>query len=442
MEEFLDLLKNKASFLLHNKKNLISFLVLVILILGLFVGINLIRQQQIIKSRAGGDPIVFVESSDVFQKEGRWFTKTNKVSLQITSPLGPPASANSLVPGGTAVPSPVINTSQHVYILEVDDTVDTPDGIEWDKTAQLFYQKYPDKYDFLAIFPTFKPKQEIPASGLHSSVQNEVRGICIGITKPNRELWESDKLKGIEIYPYSDSNYQAFLDYPDTSGRLLLQETSHQWLTSIGRISRTFPPGFPPPDGINASCLNSTTPLLLDDDFGHWSKGLQMPGNYFGAMREARPWIDNNDGTYSHDPKLYDKPRKFHPFDLYLMGFADRSEIKGEYLLLSDMDNPDTLEPSQPDETGIKPGPRAGLVTTHAKAQKVTIDDIIRIAGEERNPGVKDSQKDFTIAFVILKKPGQEISDTMIKAINKAANVFPNQWAYATDNKSTMNEKF
>ena len=84
MGEFLDFFKKK--------KNIISVLILGILILALPLGINLIHQQQIIKSRATADPIVIKSTTDVFQVNGQWVAKKDaKISLEITSPLGPPA---------------------------------------------------------------------------------------------------------------------------------------------------------------------------------------------------------------------------------------------------------------------------------------------------------------------------------------------------------------
>lgn len=93
MGEFLDFFKNK--------KNLVSILILGILILALPLGRDLIRRQQIIKSRATEDPIVFVADDNVSQKDGKWIAKKPQVSLRITSPLGP---AGIAVP--TTAPAP------------------------------------------------------------------------------------------------------------------------------------------------------------------------------------------------------------------------------------------------------------------------------------------------------------------------------------------------
>lgn len=98
MGEFLDYFKNK--------KSLATLLILGILVLAIPLSINLLRQQQIIRSRATQDPIVFVAGPNVSQKtDGSWVTKSTTVSLQLTSPLGPPGSpaAPPPPPGSTTV---------------------------------------------------------------------------------------------------------------------------------------------------------------------------------------------------------------------------------------------------------------------------------------------------------------------------------------------------
>ncbi|MBI2196785.1 hypothetical protein HYU45_04225 [Candidatus Daviesbacteria bacterium] len=88
------------SELFKQKKTLITLLILGILILAVPLGINLIKQQQIFKSRAAGEPIVIQETKDVFQKtkpDGtlEWVARKDaKISIELTSPLGPPKGAN------------------------------------------------------------------------------------------------------------------------------------------------------------------------------------------------------------------------------------------------------------------------------------------------------------------------------------------------------------
>lgn len=111
MGEFLELFKKK--------NNLITLLILGILILAVPIGINLIKNQQIFKSRAGADPIVFT-GTNVVSKNGQWMVIDSKkpISLELTSPLGPPLSS-----GPTASPSPAVTTCSNVAL-----SLDPPSG--------------------------------------------------------------------------------------------------------------------------------------------------------------------------------------------------------------------------------------------------------------------------------------------------------------------------
>lgn len=88
MGEFLNYFKRK--------ENLINLLILGILILAIPLGVNLIRQQQIIKSRAQVDPIVFT-GPNVEKRNGIWITTKPQISLQLTSPLGPPSQQSPVL---------------------------------------------------------------------------------------------------------------------------------------------------------------------------------------------------------------------------------------------------------------------------------------------------------------------------------------------------------
>lgn len=103
MGEFADFFKQK--------KNLISLLILGILILAVPIGINLIRQTQIFKSRATGEPIAIKESTGVFRRtkpDGtlEWVAnKGARVSLELNSPLGSPFPNQSPVPSPSPSPA-------------------------------------------------------------------------------------------------------------------------------------------------------------------------------------------------------------------------------------------------------------------------------------------------------------------------------------------------
>lgn len=84
-----------------NKKTIISLLILVILVLAIPLGVELVRRQQIFQSRATAEPIVFT-GPNVKLKDGKWVATKPQISLEITSPLGPPVS-----PTPTPTPTPI-----------------------------------------------------------------------------------------------------------------------------------------------------------------------------------------------------------------------------------------------------------------------------------------------------------------------------------------------
>lgn len=98
MGDFLDYFKKK--------KNLTSLLLLGILILGLPIGIQLLKQQQILKSRAeSSGPIRFIQSDTEFQQtpgnDSTWATTDANISFNLYSPFG-----FSGVVAGTPTPTP------------------------------------------------------------------------------------------------------------------------------------------------------------------------------------------------------------------------------------------------------------------------------------------------------------------------------------------------
>ncbi len=81
---------------LFSKKNIISYLLLAILIVAIPVGIRLVQQQQILKSRAAGEaPITFKSPSGtnvVDCSKGECVTTSSTIDIEVFSPLGAPAS--------------------------------------------------------------------------------------------------------------------------------------------------------------------------------------------------------------------------------------------------------------------------------------------------------------------------------------------------------------
>lgn len=83
--------------LFKNKKNLTSFITLIILVIAIPVVVILVQQIQVFIPRAASDPIVFT-GPNVITRSGTQKLKLDDqgkatVGLQLTSPLGPPVGS-------------------------------------------------------------------------------------------------------------------------------------------------------------------------------------------------------------------------------------------------------------------------------------------------------------------------------------------------------------
>jgi len=65
-------------------------------------------------------------------------------------------------------------------------------------------------------------------------------------------------------------------------------------------------------------------------------------------------------------------------------------------------------------------------------------EDVINLVGL-RNPAYPNTQRDFSVAYILLTKQGQVPTSTQINKMNFMAENFPKEWAKATSYKSTIN---
>lgn len=122
MREFFYNLRNSEFF--RNKKNLI---ILAVLLLALPVGIFLITQQQIFKSKASVLPIVFTGANVEQRQDGSWVARAPQIILKLTSSLGSggsptPTSSPTATTCGTVVLS--LNPSTGNLSLNQNNEID------------------------------------------------------------------------------------------------------------------------------------------------------------------------------------------------------------------------------------------------------------------------------------------------------------------------------
>lgn len=98
------------------KKNLINLLGLLVLVVALPIGINLVRQQQILRSRAAVLPIEVTEGDCVEERNGKKVLVCSDVPLKLISPIGGPKSGRvsspTSKPAATSIPRACSSTTK------------------------------------------------------------------------------------------------------------------------------------------------------------------------------------------------------------------------------------------------------------------------------------------------------------------------------------------
>lgn len=212
-----------------------------------------------------------------------------------------------------------------------------------------FYQYFPDAFDFLAF--VFADNVIGGPSGTGGPRQNAITGIGLTIFEDYARLGSAGRLQG------SLSFWQASV--ADWTGIVSLHEMAHRWLVYLSE----------PP--INSSLYGS-----------HWPSFSSFNN---GIIRCCHGWryehVSENVYQVNCPPAAEIGPKyEFSDFELYLMGLLGPDEI-GPQIIFD--------EPT--------------LCNQQGTATVVTMDDIIATYGA-RSPDYTESQKDFTMATIILSK--------------------------------------
>ncbi len=117
---------------------------------------------------------------------------------------------------------------------------------------------------------------------------------------------------------------------------------------------------------------------------GHWNEmtdiGGQMSAYYFDDAGHVGHFHYNGDETWSLISNIEREP--FSPIDLYVMGMIPPEEVPPVHILQS----PNFTDPNR---------------ITAASVQTVTMDQILKAEGGARVPATGESQKDFTMAYIV-----------------------------------------
>lgn len=328
------------------------------------------------------------------------------------------ASVNLVRPNG---PTNGIQLRPHVYILEDDGTFDTGNSAS---ITKKFYEKYPDQYDFIGFqFKGGAMYDSIYAYHVQDSAQKGNFGFKFG------NLVTSYGSKGRLLGGYVDSSDfdKVYVESdPDTDPislidtvyfRIPSHELTHYWGVTL-------------PDELKEA------QLLLNGQYDtvHFGSGT---GSWIAKNHTTRiKNVENIDGKYYHINDCSKEP-KHHDFDLYSMGLKSPEEVKDKLVIVKPFTelpypyNEFSYGPWAPCDTSIE-------LSKDLIRKTYTIQDFIDVLGP-RIPSVADSQKDFTIAFVLIISKGETLSQKQIDALNWIADKFPIAWYKSTEGRSTLN---
>jgi|GEM_PF-5572466 len=280
---------------------------------------------------------------------------------------------------------PIVSAYADLAIIQVDNGIFNPGSrtIQPTSAGKVFYQHFPDDYDFLVVYPFFEHDQDY---SWHTVAQNSVQGIGLDVRDVSSWFGSAGKLLGVSFCT------------PATKVTLVTHEIGHQWGSYLLLC---------PISGLNQDSLFRMPPYAPY----HWT--MVHYGRY-GVMGGIH-WVDRGNGTYARGPDPVQ--RDYLPVQLYVMGLIGIEEMPYiPFLLLDEAYGwlPDTI-----------------------KAHQMNIfSGCILAANGPRIPSVAESPKHFRAAFIILTM-GDSVPSGSDK-IEAVRRQLPEEFARATGYRATM----
>ncbi|MGH9388653.1 MAG: hypothetical protein ACRD1Z_03495, partial [Vicinamibacteria bacterium] len=247
-----------------------------------------------------------------------------------------------------------------------------------------------DFYDFIVVFTNFEFDRG-GALAVYTGVRNDVAGIGLPVVDNGDGFGSPKRLQGfIDMGPVSQYQQDPFSlepadpDFRTTLG-VLAHEMGHQWLAGARFLA--------------GGVLRDD---LLGRDGVHWSFLLSSDASFL----YGNDWEAMGANRY----RSVGVQSRFSELDLYLMGFLAPEEVSPMTLLV----NPEA------DRTRL---PELSSEIEAASVETVTIEQIIAAEGA-RAPSQRESQKDFTVAFVFLTAPSLLPTEGDLVAVDRVRSNF------------------
>jgi hypothetical protein len=275
--------------------------------------------------------------------------------------------------------------------------------------SATFLQTHADHYDALFIFSDFSIDlrgsfaYEVP-------IRNDIQGIMPGadVFDFGQDYGSPARLSSL-VNAGSISNYvldpqQDFLGTNNTL-EVLGQEFGHRWL----------------------AYLDTNPPSLLGRDQSHWSFFM----NSEGSVMEGNQIQDLGNGVFRTVGATF----RYSPLDQYIMGLRDASEVPPWFVV----SNPRLI--FAPPDFKCFPmvpacAPALGVDFSGIR-RNVTIDDLTALVGP-RAPSAADSQKAFSVAFILITRRGQEANAGSVAHVENIRRQWEPFFAGAVDGRASM----
>jgi hypothetical protein len=273
-----------------------------------------------------------------------------------------------------------------------------------ERTAESFFDKYGDDYDFLVIFTadtTGIYERQGSSIPTYVSVFNDTEGI--GLSRFRQQVDGSDgRLQGIV---FMGSVYQWVLGptgpVTEKGAYVLGHEIAHRWGTCFSIKYQGQP----------------KSARILDLFGRHWTYSMDTDASPLGGY----DWIDNGDGTFTASARW---TGLYNGFDLYLMGLAAAREVEPMFLIDAISVDDDTVDVGS---------------TIEGTAVWISIDSLIAAEGSRR-PALDDPeiQNRFSAAFCLASPERRDVRGDDVEAVESFRRMWGEHFSYLTGGRAEM----
>lgn len=286
-----------------------------------------------------------------------------------------------------------------------------------------FFHDYPSassQYDFAFTFSTFNT----PNTGQFTPTKKLDDGISdfslpdIKTIQQETGLTGKEKLRGFAFSLIDVLDVDNFFSRYNNDMFLLIHEISHEWLFYLG-------------DGGSCDkaffCTKETGFKVRDWNLAHYGDKVKTTTKE-GELTYVDPNSSGGGFVINPDAPGYcldfgtGNPNglKFTTLSLYLMGLIP----------------PEQVIPLKWYETHGEWTDKGILCVE----KTFSVQDIINLVGS-RNPSYPNTQKDFSVVYILLTEKGKKPTDVQMRRMDYLAENFPIRWNEATNYKSTINGK-